>query len=276
MTSPSTFLINGDFAAALSPNDRGFAYGDGVFRTFRVELHSQQSEPAFWKLHYKKLAEDCRTLGITCPHAELLLSDIRQLFKRDEDAIAKIVITRGISERGYASLDLPNATRVVIKSPVPKYPESNFDSGVRLHLCNLRLSKQPRLAGIKHLNRLENVIARTEWVDSTIADGLLLDEDDRAIECTMSNLFARFDTVLATPDLSRCGVAGLTRSRILDAAPRLGMTASIADLPLEKLLQADEIIICNSIFGAWQVVELAGQHWQPQGLAANIRLIFQE
>jgi len=118
-------------------------------------------------------------------------------------------------ERGYAVPVLAQPTRVVIKAPFPHYPEANFNEGVRLHLCNLRLSYQPQFAGIKHLNRLENVMARMEWTDNTITDGLLLDEKDRAIECTMSNVFARFGKSLVTPDLSLCGVAGITRGRIL-------------------------------------------------------------
>lgn len=272
MSSSLQFLINGRSDIVISPMDRGFAYGDGVFRTLRV----QHGTPDHWTLHYKKLVEDCNVLGIVCPSADLLLADIERLFTSGEDAIAKIIVSRGEGERGYAVPVLAQPTRVVIKAPFPHYPETNFNEGVQLHLCNLRLSYQPQFAGIKHLNRLENVMARMEWTNNTIADGLLLDEKSRAIECTMSNVFARFGKSLVTPDLSLCGVAGITRGRILKVALRLGLSVKVADLSLDKLMQADEIITCNSLYGAWQVIALNRQNWQSQDLAMKLRQILQE
>jgi 4-amino-4-deoxychorismate lyase len=275
MTSPSQYLINGYIRAGLSPVDRGLSYGDGIFRTLRVCLQAVQTEPGSWALHYKKLEQDCKALAITCPSAELLLSDIRQLFPLKDEGVAKIIITRGETDRGYAISNGTHTTRIIIKTPIPIYPTGNFTEGVRLHLCQLRLSAQPRLAGIKHLNRLENVLARMEWTDSNIAEGLMLDENGLAIECTMSNLFARFNTRLVTPNLNKCGVAGVTRDRILEAASGLGLEAEIADLTLENLMQADEILICNSLYGVWQVSELDNQCWQPQRLAKRLRQILQ-
>jgi 4-amino-4-deoxychorismate lyase len=271
MTSPLQFLVNGHSDVAISPMDRGFTYGDGIFRTLPI----RQGAPEHWAAHYKKLVEDCNALKIVCPSADLLLADIGRLFEHEDDAVAKIIISRGEGERGYAVPALAQPTRVVIKTPFPRYPETNFTEGVRLHLCNLRLSYQPQLAGIKHLNRLENVMARMEWTDDSIADGLLLDGQGRAIECTMSNIFARFGESLVTPDLSLCGVAGITRERIMEGAPQLGLTARVADLPLAELTKADEIITCNSLYGAWQVIELNGQRWKTQGLAMKLRQILQ-
>jgi 4-amino-4-deoxychorismate lyase len=267
MSAPQQFLINGRSDVLLSPLDRGFAYGDGVFRTLRV----QQGRPNHWDLHYKKLVEDCNVLQIVCPNAELLLADIERLFLLEEDAVAKIIISRGEGDRGYALPVLAQPARIVIKAPLPQYPEAYFNEGVQLHLCKLRLSYQAQLASIKHLNRLENVIARMEWTDNAISDGLLLDTDDRVVECTASNIFARFGKTLVTPDLSRCGVAGVTRGRILDVAPQLGLKAKVTDLPLGKLMQADEIITCNSLYGAWQVIALNHREWQPQDLAKQLR-----
>jgi 4-amino-4-deoxychorismate lyase len=119
-------------------------------------------------------------------------------------------------------------------------------------------------------------MARMEWSGNNVAEGVLLDEEDRVIECTMSNLFARFDKILMTPDLSRCGVAGITRTRILEVAPKLEMGVEICELPLGKLMQADEILICNSLYGVWQVTEFNHQRWQPQALATQLRQILQE
>lgn len=266
-TKNSQHLINGQPLSGLPVQDRGLSYGDGVFRTFLVK----RGVPHHWNLQYQKLAQDCQALNIACPNEQDLLNDIQTLFDDQLDAVAKIVVTRGESCRGYAIPDDIQANRIVIKSQLPAYPERNQTEGVNLHLCKLRLSIQPKLAGVKHLNRLENVLARMEWRDDNIADGLLLDTTGDVIECTMSNLFVRFGKDLITPKLDQCGVAGIARSRILENAGLFGLNAKIEALSLERLMQSDEVIICNSLFGAWQVVSLNGQQWGKQTLDVKFR-----
>jgi len=264
-------LINGQQEETLSPFDRGLAYGDGIFRTLPVT----QNPPEYWLGHYQKLVSDCHVLGIVCPSAEILLNDIEKLIKTSPkektSLVVKIIITRGDGERGYAMPPLVQPNRILITSDLPSYSESNFAEGVKLHLCSLRLSHQPLLAGVKHLNRLENVLARAEWQDSSITDGVLMDAAGHVIECTSSNLFARFGHELHTPDLTNCGVAGVTRQRILDLSEKLSLQAKITNISLERLKQADEVIICNSLFGAWQVRELNHQHWPRMDLAGELR-----
>jgi len=267
MQSQHDYLVNGRRESSISPFDRGFAYGDGVFRT----LSTKGGQVLSWRRHLIRLQTDCNALGIVCPSEEVLLADIAKLLTGAEDCVIKIIITRGESERGYAVPPLAQPTRVVIKAMFPAYPEQYFSDGVALHLCQTRLAHQPRLAGIKHLNRLENVLARMEWVDAQVADGLLLDLDGNVIECTMSNLFIRLGDTLITPDLSRCGVAGITRERILEIAPDLGYTAEIKHVRLSELMDADEILICNSLYGAWNVRRLADRIWPLGVLAAKLR-----
>ena len=273
MSAFPNYLINGN-NEPLSPLDRGFAYGDGVFRTLPVH----HGKPDCWDLHYNKLVSDCKVLGIICPEESLLLSDIEKLFGAfgslvEPYAIAKIIITRGIGERGYALPQHATPNRIVIKSNFPSYNTDNITHGVKLHLCDTQLGLQPKLAGIKHLNRLENVLARMEWQDKNVVDGLTLDANGYVIECTASNLFARFGNKLITPDLSECGVAGVTRQRVVHAAPGLGLLPTVQKISLAELLEADEVIICNSLFGAWQVVELANKVWTTQHLAQDLRKI---
>lgn len=266
MTPDNSFLINGQANTGLSVLDRGLAYGDGVFRTFAVK----NGVPHQWSLQYQKLSTDCQALHIQCPSAEVLLKDIQILFGAKEYAVAKIIITRGEGARGYGFPADITPNRIVIKSAAPNYPEKNATAGVRLHLCELRLSHQAKLAGIKHLNRLENVLARNEWSDASIADGILLDITGNVIEGTMSNVFARFGTTLTTPALNQCGVSGLARERIIKHAPELGLQINIQTLSLERLMQADEILICNSLFGAWQAVDFNGKQWSKQPLAEQL------
>lgn len=264
---PHIYLVNGRRDGGLTPYDRGFAYGDGVFRTLPVYGGKAQC----WQRHYLRLQSDCNALGIVCPAEEVLRDDVMRLLEPGDDAVIKITITRGESARGYAVPPLAQPTRVVSKASLPQYLESHFSEGVALHLCETRLARQPRLAGIKHLNRLENVLARMEWVDTQLADGLMLDEGGEVIEATMSNLFVRTGSRIATPDLSRCGVAGVTRDRILELAPQLGYTTEIRHLRLPELMDADEVIICNSLYGAWQVRRLASHTWPLDVLAARLR-----
>ena len=265
------FLINGESDTGLSPLDRGLAYGDGVFRTLKVN----QAIPETWQLHYQKLQDDCSKLGITCPSPELLLDDISRLFTSEEQAVVKILVTRGEGPRGYAMQAATSPTRIVIRESYPNSPEINFSEGVSLHLCGLRLAHQPQLAGIKHLNRLENVLARSEWVESHIADGVLLDASGLVIECTMSNLFARYGNTLLTPALDKCGVAGVTRQRIFDTAPSMGYMPEVTELDLPRLMQEDEVIICNSLYGAWQVRSFNRREWPLLPLAADFRRALQ-
>jgi 4-amino-4-deoxychorismate lyase len=269
--SVHTYLINGSFNHAISPLDRGFAYGDGVFRTFLT----RDGLPENWPLHYQKLVADCAAINIVAPSAELLMGDLQQLFLPDEVAVAKIIVTRGEGNRGYTPPAITAPMRVVIKAAMPQYPAERFSEGVNLTVCETRLAKQPKLAGVKHLNRLENVLARMEWhdanVENSIAEGVLLDADDHVIECTAANIFARFGDVLITPSLAQCGVAGVTRQRIMDLAHTLSLTTSVEVFDLERLLAADEIIVCNSLYGAWQVKNIQDKPVKTGGLGANIR-----
>lgn len=272
MTYPLPTLVNGRPDALISPADRGLAYGDGVFRTLPVIL----GNPQVWALHYRKLSEDCSRLNLSCPPASVLLNDIQQLYADHASGVAKIIISRGAGGRGYAISSEMQSTRIVMRTAMPDYPQHYAEAGVQLTLCNLRLAHQPRLAGIKHLNRLENVLARMEWQDPDIFDGVVLDQQGFVIEGTMSNILLRFGFRLLTPDLRRCGVAGVTRDRILQLAPSLGLQAGVADISLDQMMQADEIIICNSLFGAWQATRFNGKTWQPQQLAEQLRYLLQE
>jgi 4-amino-4-deoxychorismate lyase len=272
MTQNATYLINGSFNQAISPFDRGFAYGDGVFRTIKMV----GGLPELWPQHYQKLVADCAAINIVCPSAELLMSDIAQLFSEDasaenKSAVAKIIITRGEGNRGYTPPAITAPMRVVTKSVMPEYPEERFSVGVNLTVCETRLAAQTKLASIKTLNRLENVLARMEWSTPDITEGILLDTLGNVIECTAANIFARFGDTLLTPDLTQCGVAGITRQRIVELAHTLSLKTSIETFNLEKLLAADEVVICSSLFGVWQVKNICDKTLKTGALAANIR-----
>ena len=262
-----TYLINGSFDTTISPLDRGFAYGDGIFRTMKVT----NGLPEYWPQHYQKLVADCAAINIVCPSAELLMSDIQALYTPTDTAVCKIIITRGEGERGYAPPAITAPMRVVLKTALRTYPANYLSEGVSLHVCKTQLARQPQLAGIKHLNRLENVLARMEWTDTNIADGILCDAENNVIECTAANIFARFGNTLVTPCLINCGVTGITRQHIIDIAHLVPLIVKIEPISLTQLFLADEVIICSSIYGAWQVKKIMQHTWAPNNLASTLR-----
>jgi 4-amino-4-deoxychorismate lyase len=250
-------LVNGLAHESISVLDRGLSYGDGVFRTFEL----RDGKPRGWNRQYRKLREDCRVLSIDCPAQADFDCDIRKIASAHANAVLKLIVTRGAGGRGYALPEAAAVNRMVMTFPLPDYPAAYREQGIKARVCELRLSRQPRLAGIKHLNRLENVLARAEWNDPEIAEGVLLDCDDGVIEGIVSNVFVVENRVLLTPDLSGCGVAGVSRERILESAEKQNMLVRIERLNLSRLLAAEEVFVTNSVIGAWQIRELQGKHW---------------
>ncbi|MCG8294892.1 aminodeoxychorismate lyase [Pseudomonas entomophila] len=252
--------IDGQPATAVNLQNRGLAYGDGLFETIAV----RGGRPSLLAQHLDRLALGCQRLAI----------DVDLAVVRDEllryagllgEGVAKLILTRGDSQRGYAPAAGALARRILQGSPLPTYPPGNADSGICLFPCLTRLAEQPLLAGLKHLNRLEQVLARAEWQDSTYAEGLMRDVQGRLIEGVYSNLFLVRDGVLLTADLGRCGVAGVMRAVLLEQAVLLGIPVVVRDLELEDLQQADEVFVCNSVYGVWPVREFAALNW-PAGL----------
>ncbi len=270
-------LVNGQPGNTISIRDRGFLYGDGVFRTLRV-IHGKVLH---WPLHYLKLQHDCAKLDIICPGESLLLADLSLLLELHPDGVAKLIVTRGEGARGYAPAIDVEPTRVWDFSPMPSYPATWAIHGIKALLSGLRLSSQSRLASVKHLNRLENVLAAEELRDvqqrdSEFAESMLLDADDHLIEGTRSNVFMVSQGYLVTPDLSRCGVAGIQRDRVMAWALQHGVTLQVRDIALDEALQADELFVANSIFGLWPVRELGARHWSQFSVSDKIRLALEK
>lgn len=253
-------LVNGQPAESVSVLDRGLAYGDGVFRTLRT----QNGQPLWWSDHYAKLVSDCGVLGLDCPEEAVLRDEVCKAAEAGLGVI-KIVITRGAGTRGYAPPQQPSVTRVVMASALPSHARPDSPHDIKARWCALRLGIQPLLAGVKHLNRLENVMARAEWDDPEILEGLLRDESGAVIGGVMSNVFWVQDDVLFTPDLTGCGVAGVARTRLLRAAARLGVETRIGRWQADAILAADEVMICNSVIGVRRVARLDDVAWQSAG-----------
>jgi len=263
-------LINGGSGTHISALDRGLQYGDGLFETIAVA----GSRPCLWQRHYQRLHDGGKRLGIPIPTSETILSEIEQEIGSNEKGVVKVTITRGEGARGYNPPPEPEATRIVNFSPWPDHPEANYLAGVRVRICETRIGTSHTLAGIKHLNRLEQVMARGEWSDSEISEGLMLDAQGYVIEGTMSNVFMLKDGVLHTPDLTKCGVEGVMRALVLDAAAEQRIEVNIRQISQREILQADGVFLTNSIIGIWPVNRLEDREYNidhlDQGLVSEV------
>lgn len=258
--------VDGQPADSVPLKDRGLAYGDGLFETIAVKA----GQPVLLDRHLQRLDEGCRRLALTVDQA-LICHELLAYAAALGDGVLKLILTRGDSLRGYGINPGAPARRILQGSPPATYPEAHGSSGVRLFPCATRLSEQPLLAGLKHLNRLEQVLARAEWQDADHAEGLMLDMSGRVIEGVFSNLFLVHAGQLLTADLSRCGVAGVMRAELLSRAEALGIATIVADISLAQLQQADEVFVCNSVYGIWPVLGYGPMSWSAGPLTRKLQ-----
>lgn len=261
------FLLNGQSADSIDLKDRGLHYGDGLFETIAVI----NEQPLCLDKHLQRLLSGCKRLELGFDDVAILESEINSICENIDRAILKITVTAGVGGRGYnrSSSEL-KPTRLLAIHPWPEYPDNYSSKGIQVHLCSSRLGHNPGLAGIKHLNRLEQVLARNEWDDANMMEGLMLDINDDVIEGTMSNLFIILpDKKLITSDLSLCGIDGIVRQYILDHCADIAYTSEVKKLSLEDVYAASEMFFCNSVAGIMPVRQLA-DHKFPAQLAANV------
>lgn len=247
-------LINGESKEHIEISDRGFQYGDGLFETIEV----RDGLAVFLERHLERLNSGCQRLGIPFPGMDLLSLETSELSRRSTPnrAVLKIIITRGSGGRGYRQPDVIQPTRVLSLHPYPDYPDVYPEQGIVARFCTTRLGLNPALAGIKHLNRLEQVMARSEWNDASIQEGLMLDANDHVIEGTMTNLFYIKNSGLYTAPLTQSGVAGIIRRIIMTLASDHGLSVIEHEFTKDELLSADELFVCNSIIGIWPIRQI--------------------
>ena len=254
-------LVNGECKEYIEISDRGFQYGDGLFETIAVT----NGRPVLLDLHLNRLNAGCRRLYIPFPGDELLALEAQKLSRHSSKAVLKLILTRGSGGRGYRQPDVIQPTRVLSLYPFPDYPEIYKEQGVVARFCGIRLGLNPSLAGIKHLNRLEQILARAEWTDPAIQEGIMLDINDHVIEGTMTNLFYIKNNTIYTSSLVRSGVAGIMRSIIMKVSSGHDLFVIEHTFTKEELLLADEVFVCNSIIGIWPIKQIANTYF-PVGL----------
>jgi 4-amino-4-deoxychorismate lyase len=245
-------LIDGREGASVPADDRGLAYGDGLFETMRLE----RGQVPLLPLHLERLRAGCARLGIEAPDEGLVATEIERLRDGRERGVVKLLITRGGGGRGYVPPARPRPRRILAWHPLPEYPASHYREGVGVWLTSTRLGRAPALAGLKHLGRLEQVLASMEPVPAGCAEGLMRDLDDAVVEGIRSNLFVVRGGGIETPGLAECGVAGVMRRVVIEEAAALGLVARETRVGIAELAAADEVFLSSSVFGLWPVAGL--------------------
>ena len=245
---------------AVPADDRGLAYGDGLFETMRVH----RGGIPWWDAHWARLAHGAARLRIPLPDATRVREEAGALFATGGEGVLKLLLTRGSGGRGYAPPEYPTPTWMVSRHELP-LPAA---AGLRLHWCDIRLAQQPALAGIKHCNRLEQVLARAESVAAGADDGLLRDADGNVVCATSANLFVLRDGRWSTPPVDRCGVAGVCRALLVSALRACEGTSSPADVEA-----ADAVFLCNAVRGILAVARVGGRVFEPHPAVDDARRV---
>lgn len=268
-------FVDGEPCERVPVDDRGLQYGDGLFETMlfcgdRLRLRDR---------HLERLCSDATRLRLALSQsvAEQEFNRVESFLKESgaESAVVKVIITRGSSSRGYRPQSSALRTVVTVSEYRP-YEATARNEGVPVRVCEHRLSCNRATAGIKHLNRLDQVLARAEWSDE-FAEGIMLTDDGRVIEGTMSNLFVVEGSQILTPKISDCGIDGVMRSFILDNCRRwFGSSVVEVDLDLCRILAADALFLCNSVAGVLPVRMLQEREYGHHHISRTIQEYVQD
>lgn len=250
-------LVDGEKMSMIPVDDRGLAYGDGVFETLRA----RRGQLPLLDFHLHRLETGLHALGFPSVPRDVLVHELQIAAADVGDGIVKLIVTRGSAARGYAPLQDTAARRIVQTSPLPPHVNEWRESGVNVRFCTTPLAGPSALDGLKHLNRLPQVLARAEWNDAEFHEGLMRDTQGRVIEGTMSNIFIMHDAALLTPPIA-AGVRGVMRRFVLERAEALGVSARESFITDEEILSAEEIFITNSVIGVCPVVRIGRQPYR--------------
>ncbi len=252
---------NGDASGQVDASDRGFQYGDGLFETVAI----RNDAPRLWQYHMDRLSNGCKLLGIEKPADTELYEGVMHALRHSDVptaySVAKIIVSAGAGRRGYGRPKATTPTVLFGAFPAAPPPVDSYVDGVDLALCRTRLASDSPTAGLKTLNRLEQVLARSEFIDTGEFEGLTMDAADNIICGTMSNVFFVTKKSISTPSLDRCGVAGVMRRHVIETLRGQGIDTHIQTVKLVDLKNIDEVFVANSQFGVMPVRSCADMRW---------------
>lgn len=260
--------INGIAGEHVDWRDRGLQYGDGLFETMRV----RDGRVRLLEYHLERMLDGCRRMSIRTPPPPSLRRELERRARPHADAVLKLILTRGSSARGYRPSGRERCTRILSLSAPPRVAASQ--SSQRVRICATPVGSNPALAGLKTLNRLESVLARSEWNDDRIWEGLMRDVDGHLVCGTMSNLFLRRGASLTTPLLDRCGIAGVMRRWVFRQSASLRLKVREGRLTVDDLDEAAEVFMTNAVAGvvSVNVIQDGSRRIRIESSTAAVRL----
>ncbi|MDO6705748.1 aminodeoxychorismate lyase [Photobacterium sp. 1_MG-2023] len=253
--------INGVETDKMSVADRAFQYGDGCFTTILVE----QGAPRLWSQHLTRLKLSLQKLNIAAPEWSHITETVMSLAQGyPHKGVIKVFVSRGAGGRGYSPAGCQNTQVVVSDFPWPAHYAQWQQEGIELGVCRQRLGLSPMLAGLKHANRLEQVLLKQEIDANGWLDAVVLDANGDVAETCASNIFWRKGNTLYTPELSLAGVHGLMRAHVCELAAALGFCLEYVKSTLDDLLCADEVFITNALMALVPVTKIQHKTYQER------------
>lgn len=252
-------FVGSNRVSGIAAGDHGWSYGDALFETIRVcrgQIH-------WWSAHWQRLTRGAQRFGIPLPEHALVQREVAELVGY-EDGVVRLQVSRGIGGRGYAPPADAVPTWTIALHPLPPAAPP---AGIELRWCELRLALQPALAGIKHCNRLEHVLARAEWTPATTAhEGLMRSTEGDVVCATAANVFVLTERGWLTPSIDRCGVSGICRDWAIDA-----LGAREVRLDVTEVEAAQAVFLCNAVRGILPVARLGDRTWPPHPQLVALR-----
>lgn len=259
--------VNGILADQVDPLDRGLAYGDGLFATMRFS----DGQVQFLSAHLARLVQGAYRLGFQWEVTESLIEQLKQLTLNQDHGGIKLLLSRGMGGRGYAAPKFSKVNEVVSLFEVPPHYVHWQKKGISLTLSELRLSQQPRLAGIKHLNRLEQVLIKSAQLPKGFDDWLVLDTDKRVIESSMANLFFIKGKEALTPAMTHSGVAGMMREQVIYTLIELGYDVDVSEVNYGDLALFEHVFMTNSLLGLVDINRIDKITYSKSSLSDTLR-----
>lgn len=260
-------LVNGRADATIFSGDRGLQFGDGCFTTARVKA----GKICYFTDHIQRLERDCQRLDINFQQWAALTTEMHALAANHSSAVLKVIITRGSGGRGYGCEGCESPSRIVSLSAFPEQYANWQRTGISLVTSPIRLGLNPALAGIKHLNRLEQVLIKQHLAGTDAQEALVLDFEGNIVECCAANIIWRKGQVIYTPKLTYAGVDGTMKNRIIAALVTEGYACQQVTEPLNSLAAADEVLVCNALMPVIPVSKLDHWHYSSQQTMAKLR-----
>lgn len=261
--------VSQDETAGVHPLDRAIAYGDGVFATMR----SKDAKILYLDRHLQRLVQSCQRLAFQWQASDALVAKLGMFAREYPNHCIKLIVSRGLGGRGYAAptADKLQPTEIISVSELPSHYRDWQQKGIALALSDIKLGRQPILAGIKHLNRLEQVLIKSQPLSNDEQDFLVLDSLDNIIETSMANVFFVNNETIYTPALNYAGVSGVTRELIIEALLALGYNVIVRPTSLDFACQAEHVFMTNSLFGVVDVNRIAAQSYQAWSQSSQLR-----